>query len=177
MDFKDHLLIDEEKNVYQQHSIDTNDIGYRNFVSPITDLILKDFTKSDTGLDFGSGRSNIISSVLKDFKYDIVNYDPIYNDNKSLLKSKYDYISSCEVIEHFFHPYKEFKLLKSMMKKGAKLYLMSEIYTDDIEFSKWYYKNDPTHVFFYHKKAFQWIKEEFGFSSVSVSKRLVVFEN
>ena len=177
VDRVDLLDKDQEIDVYTQHDIDTDDKGYRTFVSPITGSILKDFRANHLGLDFGAGRSRIISAVLSDSDYVVENYDPLFFDDKKLLKQKYDFISSCEVIEHFFEPYKEFLLLKSMMKNGSKLYLMSEVYHDDIDFEKWYYKNDPTHVFFYHEKTFRWIQEEFGFSSVDIYKRLIIFEN
>jgi len=166
---------DEEKQRYELHDDDTEDEGYRRFVSPITDSIVKDFPKELSGLDFGAGTSAVISKVLKD--YNISNYDPYFHNYPKLLKDKYDYISSCEVIEHFYNPYKEFKLLKSMLKPHAKLYLMTDIYDEKIDFASWYYKNDPTHVFLYSKKTFDWIKDEFGFLDVNIKKRLITFEN
>jgi len=81
------------------------------------------------------------------------------------------------VIEHFSNPNKEFKLFKKLLKKGSKLYCMTDIYDDSIDFEKWYYKNDPTHIFFYHKKTFEWIKEKFDFKSVEIEKRLITFFN
>ena len=103
--------------------------------------------------------------------------NPYFHKHPELLEEKYDYSSSCEVIEHFYNPSKEFKLLKYMLKKGAKLYLMSEVYDEKIDFASWYYKNDPTHVFFYSKETFEWIKKKFEFKTVSIDKRLIVFEN
>jgi hypothetical protein len=64
-----------------------------------------------------------------------------------------------------------------MLKNDSKLYLMTEVYNEGIDFASWYYKNDPTHVFFYSRETFEWIKKEFGFSKVEVNKRLIVFEN
>ena len=54
---------------------------------------------------------------------------------------------------------------------------MTDIYDESIEFSKWYYKNDPTHLFFYHKKTFEWIEKEFNFSNVTIKHRLITFTN
>lgn len=161
-----------EKERYELHDDDTEDEGYRKFVSPITSSIKKDFSPLACGLDFGAGTSAIISKVLKE--YNISNYDPYFHNSPELLDKKYDYISSCEVIEHFYNPYKEFKLLKSLLNPHARLYLMTDIYDERIDFASWYYKNDPTHVFLYSKKTFDWIKDEFGFSDVVVEKRLVV---
>jgi hypothetical protein len=167
----------EEKARYELHDDDTSDEGYRKFVSPITNSILNDFFSNAKGLDFGAGTSAIISVVLKEHHYSIKNYDPYFHIYPELLEEKYDYISSCEVIEHFYNPYKEFKLLKNMLKKGAKLYLMTEVYNEGIDFASWYYKKDPTHVFFYTQETFEWIKNEFGFESFSINRRLITFKN
>jgi hypothetical protein len=54
---------------------------------------------------------------------------------------------------------------------------MTELYNEGIDFASWYYKNDPTHVFFYSQETFEWIKKEFCFSNVKVDERLIIFEN
>ena len=64
-----------------------------------------------------------------------------------------------------------------MLNPHAKMYLMTEPYDEGIDFASWYYKNDPTHVFFYSKNTFEWIKNEFDFLSVSIDKRLIILEN
>jgi len=167
-----------EKERYELHDDNAEDEGYRKFVSPITSNIEKDFSKEAVkGLDFGAGTSQIITKVIREKGYDISSYDPYFHPNKELLKKKYDYIASCEVIEHFYHPAKEFALLKSMLKKDAKLYLMTDIYDERMEFSSWYYKNDPTHVFFYTKKTFEWIQEKFAFTNLIIEKRLIILSN
>ena len=179
----DAIFVDEnelpdaasEKERYELHSDDTEDEGYRKFVSPITSNILRDFTQEDRGLDFGAGTSAIISAVLHEHNYDVKNYDPYFHNHPKLLQKKYNYISSCEVIEHFYHPAKEFALLRSMLAEGSKLYLMSDIYDESIDFAAWYYKNDPTHVFLYTKKTFEWICQKYDFKELFIEKRLVVF--
>ena len=167
----------DEKKRYELHDDDTNDDGYRKFISPITSSIMKDFKVEDEGLDFGAGNSAIISVILEESGYNTTKYDPYFHNFPELLEKKYDYISSCEVIEHFYNPHKEFKLLKSMLKEGSKLYLMTAVYNEKINFATWYYKNDPTHVFFYSQKTFEWIKNEFGFKSLHVDKKLIILEN
>ncbi|WP_434638103.1 class I SAM-dependent methyltransferase [Sulfurimonas sp. NW7] len=166
-----------EKERYELHDDNTEDAGYRKFVSPITANIEKDFSKKAKGLDFGAGTSQIITKVMQEKGYDISPYDPYFHPNKALLENKYDYIASCEVIEHFYRPAKEFTLLKSMLKEKAKLYLMTDMYDERVEFSSWYYKNDPTHVFFYTKKTFEWIEKKFGFSNLFIEKRLIILSN
>ncbi|WP_428024598.1 class I SAM-dependent methyltransferase [Arcobacter sp.] len=170
-----HLIGEDEKNIYEKHKNNSSDIRYQNFLSPITNSVLNDKPKSSIGLDFGCGKDSAIIKVLSDNGYKIYGYDLFYLDDKSLLEKKYDYITSSEVIEHFQEPNKEFTLFKSLLKDNGSLYLMTDIYDESIDFDKWYYKNDPTHIFMYQRKTFEWIKEEFGFSRVEIEGRLIRF--
>ena len=166
-----------EKVRYETHNNDVNDENYQQFVSPITSAILSAYTINDKGLDFGAGTGPVISKVLEDNNYSIVQYDPLFHNHPELLNDTYDYIACCEVIEHFYNPMEEFALLKKLLKKGALLYCMTDIYDESIDFHKWYYKNDPTHVFIYQKHTIHWIQQEFGFLNITIDGRLVTFFN
>lgn len=165
----------EEEFRYRQHNNDINDPGYKAFVSPITDSVLKDFTSKHHGLDFGAGTGSVISSVLQSNGYDIQQYDPFFFDDPSLLKKLYDYIVCCEVMEHFHHPKKEFTLLTSMLNPNGILYCMTDLYHEGIDFSTWYYKNDSTHVFIYSAETCRWIAEQFKFSAYNINGRMIRF--
>ena len=171
---KEKLLDNEkEKQRYESHTNNSDDLGYQNFVAPITNSILNEYKKSNFGLDFGCGKDSPIIKVLRQNEYKIFEYDPYFFDDKKLLEQKYDYIACCEVIEHFYNPKKEFELLKSLLKENGTLYLMTGIYRDNIDFSKWWYKNDLTHVFIYSEKTFEWIKKEFGFENMRIEKNFI----
>ncbi len=166
---------EEELNHYKTHINDVNDLRYQQFVSPITNSILRDFNELSLGLDFGAGSGPVITKILKDNNYNISAYDPYFCNYPELLNNSYHYIACCEVIEHFYNPKKEFELLASILKPNGKLYCMTDIYNENIDFDKWYYKNDPTHVFIYQKKTFEFITRTYGFSNMIIDKRLVVF--
>ncbi|MGS2739135.1 class I SAM-dependent methyltransferase [Sinomicrobium sp. M5D2P17] len=168
---------DAEKSRYEEHNNDVFDKHYQQFVSPITSSVLHDFDKHRRGLDFGSGTGPVISKVLEDEGYNIVQYDPFFARNENLLKEGYDYIVCCEVIEHFQKPFREFRLLKSLLLPGGKLYCMTNLYDGTKDFHGWNYKNDPTHVFIYSEETLRWIKEALGFSRLTVEGRLIVFGN
>src|SRR6056297_1115971 len=154
MDPENFLSYEEERKRYEKHNNDVNDLRYQEFVSDIVEKIKQEWNQKNTqGLDFGAGTGPVITKLLSDDGYDIDIYDPIFWDKKNFLNKKYNYIVTCEVIEHFHNPLKEFVLLFSLLKDGGKLYCKSEIYSEDINFENWYYKNDLTHVFFYHEKA------------------------
>lgn len=173
------LRLDREAEMsrYKEHNNDIDDKKYQKFVSPISSAIMRDFSQTDKGLDFGAGTGPVISRILKDNKFLIEQYDPFFHDYPDLLNEKYDYIACCEVVEHFHDPHNEFKLLKKLLLPGGRLYCMTELYNESIDFADWYYKNDPTHVFFYQKKSIDWIKEEFGFRDVTIEGRLITYFN
>lgn len=171
---KEKLLDNEkEKQRYDSHTNDANDLGYQNFVKPITNSILNEFKSADIGLDFGCGKDSPIVKILEENSYKIAKYDIFFYDDKKILEQKYDYIACCEVIEHFYTPKKEFELLKSLLKDSGVLYLMTGIYSDEMDFSKWWYKNDLTHVFIYTKETLYWIKKEFGFKDIKIEKNFI----
>ena len=171
---KEKLLDNEkEKQRYDSHTNDANDLGYQNFVKPITNSILNEFKSADIGLDFGCGKDSPIVKILEENSYKIAKYDIFFYDDKEILEQKYDYIACCEVIEHFYTPKKEFELLKSLLKDSGVLYLMTGIYSDEMDFSKWWYKNDLTHVFIYTKETLYWIKKEFGFKDIKIEKNFI----
>lgn len=159
---------------YLQHNNDVNNIGYQSFVSPIVNEILSSFNTTHKGLDFGAGTGPVISEMLKDNNYLIEQYDPFFHNNPELLQHKYDYIVSCEVIEHFHDPNREFQQLKKLLNKKGKLFCMTSVYNINIDFAKWYYKDDPTHVFFYRKQTFEYIRQHFGFSDIEINNNLII---
>lgn len=166
-----------EKSRYEIHENNAEDKGYQKFVAPITSSIMRDFSKNDKGLDFGAGTGSAVSKVLQDNHFDIVQYDPYFHNYPELLEQNYDYMACCEVIEHFYNPNEEFLLLHNLLEKNGKLYCMTHLYDESIDFDTWYYKNDSTHVFFYHHKTIEWIRDKFCFLDVNIEKRLITFTN
>ena len=171
-----HPAPEQEIVRYREHNNDVNDARYQAFVAPIVNSVFNDFTPQHRGLDFGSGTGPVISSLLRERNYQITQYDPFFANFPERLETKYDYIVCCEVIEHFHHPHREFALLKNLLLPGGKLYCMTEIFSEQYQFAKWHYKNDMTHVFFYHAETFRLIKDLFRFSEVKMQERLIVFK-
>jgi SAM-dependent methyltransferase len=171
---KDYLSPEAEQAHYLCHNNDPKDVRYQNFVSPVTNAILADFKPDHKGLDFGSGTGSPIMQVLKENKYNVVEFDLFFHNHPELLKQKYDYIACSETAEHFKEPYREFKQLRDLLHPGGMLYIMTDRFDPARDFGTWFYKTDPTHVFLYHEKAFEFIREEFGFADLLIGKRLVV---
>ncbi len=165
---------ENERDRYLFHKNDIKDLGYLQFVKPAFVEITSSFSKNEIGLDYGSGNNSAISFLLKEKQYQIHEYDPIFKNDIEFLKLKYDYIACIEVIEHFHIPSFEFTKLVQLLKPKGKLYCMTHIIDDKIDFLNWYYKNDFTHVFFYSLKAMHWIKENYNFTNVEIKNRLII---
>lgn len=175
MDPADHLSPEKERERYLQHNNDVDDPRYQKFVMPVVNRVKERFGPEHSGLDFGSGTGPVITKLLRDGGYSIGTYDPFFCNEPELLNLQYDYIISCEVVEHFADPASEFKMLKSLLEPGGSLICMTAIYSESIDFAKWFYKHDPTHIFFYHKDSLEWIRKTFGFSSLTIEDRLIEF--
>ena len=177
MDQKDYLTAEQEKARYETHNNDVNDPGYQQFVSPIVKQILHHHTPGEQGLDFGAGTGPVITKLLRDQGFHIRTYDPFFDADHSCLENTYHYIACCEVAEHFHQPAAEFMKLRSLLKPGGRLYCMTELYDHDIDFNAWNYKNDETHVIFYHRRALEWIRKDAGFTRLEIhDSRLFTLE-
>jgi DNA-directed RNA polymerase subunit M/transcription elongation factor TFIIS len=171
-----YLSPEEEKKHYEKHNNNVNNIGYQNFTAPVTQFVLQHQKASDKGLDFGSGTGPVISKMLLDKGFTITQYDLYFEPVKERLNSKYDYIVCSEVWEHFQQPKKELIQLSKMLKKNARLIVMTLLYSDEINFETWHYRLDITHVFIYHKKTMEFIAAKFNLELELITDRLIVFK-
>ena len=171
-----HLKNDEERNRYAKHQNNVNDNGYLTFVKPLIDVVTSRLTEIHRGLDFGAGAGSALWYILQQKGYNIAQFDPYFHNYPDLLQNQYEYIVCCEVIEHFYNPSKEFAMLRQMLSRIGELICMTHLFDDSIDFTKWYYKNDSTHVFFYHPKAIEYIAKKFNFETYSIANRIVIFE-
>lgn len=170
------LPAEEEKLRYENHNNDVRDSWYQAFVAPLVNKILINHKAADIWLDFWAGTWPVISYILWQKWFELKLYDPFFHNHHGLLKQKYDFIIACEVIEHFHNPREEFTLLYNLLKPQGKLYLMTDLYNHEVDFSSWYYKNDPTHVFFYTEKSFLWMKDYWQWKSLFQEKKCIIFE-
>lgn len=175
LDPLDYVSMEEEKARYLTHNNDIHDIRYQEFVSPIVEKIKDNYDLNHLGLDYGAGTGPVATSLLEKEGYRVRLYDPYFHYYPENLCKKYDYIICSEVIEHFHKPYDEFKSLINMLNENGTIFCMTSLYDEDIDFNSWNYKNDETHVFFYHNRAIEWIKNEFGFSKVEIDDKLITF--
>jgi len=167
----------KEKEHYEFHNNDVNDTGYQKFTSPITNAILSRFRPETLGLDFGCGKGPVITKQLVDKGYKVNLYDPYFYPDLSYKNHRYDYIFSCEVFEHFYHPHQEIMQLKCLLKPKGVLLVMTHLYENQVPFESWYYRKDETHVFIYTRKTVEYIAEKYNFTILQLSERFFVLES
>lgn len=170
------MSLGKEKARYEEHNNDIKNTGYQKFVTPIVDEVLKNHINQEVWLDFWAGTWPVISHLLWQKWFNLCLYDPFFHNEPKLLLQKYDFIIACEVIEHFHNPKKEFELLHSLLRPNGKLYIMTDLYSPEIDFSNWYYKNDKTHVFFYTEQAFKWIQDNWNLKKYTRKERCIILE-
>lgn len=167
---------EREKERYEKHNNDINDPRYQKFVTPVVNEVIKYFGRNKRGLDFGAGTGPVAANLLEKEGYKLELYDPFFRNDGSALMKKYDFIICSEVIEHFHKPAREFKLMSSLLNPGGSLICMTTIYREDINFMTWRYKDDETHVIFYHAGSLKWIKNNLSFASLDISDNLIHFK-
>ena len=160
------LSKEAEEVYYRLHENDIHDLGYQNYVRPLYEKILELVVPSGSGLDFGCGPGPVLAHMLGKKGYSITLYDPLFNPDSRALEKPYDFIVCSEVAEHFKNPIYEFSRLYSMLNQDGYLAVMTSLYRPGIDFSKWHYRRDPTHVSFYSLDTIISLANKVGFSSV-----------
>lgn len=173
------LTSDAELAIYQQHQNNPDDLGYRQFLNKLASPFLERLgDKPQIGLDFGAGPGPTLYLLLQQRGHQVANYDPYFAPDAALLQQKYDFICSTEAIEHFYEPAKEWELWLGLLKQQGWLGLMTRLRPEaPTDFAKWHYKNDPTHVSFFHADTFGWLARRDGFSLEIIGPDVVIMQN
>lgn len=155
------LTREAEKHVYQYHQNSPDHSGYVEFLRKIINPSLDYLTPAMRGLDYGCGPGPTLSVLLGRENISCCDYDPIFFPDCP--PGDFDFIFATECFEHFHAPAREMERLSALLKGGGYLFVMTELWGEDTDFRTWYYKNDPTHVSFYHRRSFDYICLDYGF--------------
>jgi len=164
--FKDpscHQDFSRQKERYNLHENDAEDLGYQAYFQRFLDFTLPLVEAPKMALDFGCGRTSLLATLLEAKGIACDYYDPIYHPDTLDESKKYDLIVSTEVFEHLHQPKEVFGSLVSRLKEGGYLALQTQFHPNDKEaFKKWYYHQDPTHIVFFRAKTFEVLCEQNG---------------
>lgn len=173
------FLINEkaEKERYLLHDNSITNEGYSNYLKEIIKKYISPYLKTeDCILDFGSGQEAVLSEILKKQGYkNISAYDKYFAEDNSVLNKKYNGIIAIEVIEHITDIRKILSLLCSMLFFNGYLIIHS-LFHNNIDFKKWWYAEDITHVTFLSEITIKKISEVFKLEILNLSESACVFK-
>lgn len=175
--FKDSSLrLNEtaERARYELHQ--NGDEGHRRFLAPVVDAAVKHLPARGNGIDWGSGPVPVLRALLERKGFSMDHYDPFFFPRKPDPGKTYDFATLTEVIEHVFEPALLVEELKTFLRPGGKIIVMTEPPPEKSQLEKWGYRRDPTHVAFFREATFRRFDELFGLRLIESSSRIFVLE-
>ncbi len=152
----------EEKKRYETHRNNHLDPAYRRFLNRMLKHLVPRLEQRNKGIDFGSGPGPTMSVMLKERGFPTLDYDPYFANWPERLCDRYHFITCSETVEHFRVPRREFNLFHRLILPGGWLGVMTGTPPPLRDFSRWWYRRDPTHVCFYYPETMRWIARLFG---------------
>lgn len=170
-----HLDPEREKTIYDMHQNHIHDEGYRQFLNRIYQPMVARLSPAAEGLDFGCGPGPALAEMFREKGFHVSLYDLYYFPDDSVLSNHYDFIVATEVVEHLAYPGVVLDQLWDLLKPGGALGIMTKRVKGKKEFSSWHYKNDPTHICFFHESSFHFLKKKWNASLEIISDDVVIF--
>ena len=152
-----HLLDREERDRYDLHKNDPDDLRYIKFLSRLFDPLQMRIPNEACGLDFGCGPGPALAVMMQAAGYQVDLYDKFYAQNSEIFQNTYDFVTATEVVEHLSDPRFELERLYGLIKKEGVLGIMTKLVIDQEAFANWHYKRDMTHICFFSKATFEWL--------------------
>ena len=175
VDPEQRLDAEEELSRYEMHENDPDDPRYRKFLSRMFDPMIERIEPNSYGLDFGSGPGPTLSLMFEEAGHTVRIYDPFYADDPSVFDDRYDFITTTETAEHLFDPLMELDRLWNCLKPGGYLGIMTKRHRGREHFTEWHYKNDDTHVVFFHEDTFRWLGRRWNSEPEFIRSDVVIF--
>lgn len=149
------ISAEEEKKRYEQHNNTPDNEGYVKFLKQIVDVVCNLRISSPRILDFGSGKSAVLTTLLTESGFDCTAYDPLFDINIDNDSPPYDIIILCEVIEHLRNIEDEMKKIKKLLNKNGVLIIRTRLYPSVEKIEDWWYAQDKTHINFYTTRTIE----------------------
>lgn len=153
------LRPEEELARYELHENDPADAGYRGFLNQLAAPLLARLAPGAQGLDYGCGPGPALAQMLREAGMSMQVYDPFYAPDRSVLARQYDFVTCSEVVEHFYHPLRSWRELAGLVRPGGWLGVMTALRTDAVDFARWHYITEETHVMFYAPQTIRFLAE------------------
>lgn len=165
-----------EKAIYDLHENTPDDAGYRKFLSRLFTPLSNKLKAGSHGLDFGCGPAPVLAHMFREAGFSCDTFDIYYDNQPTKLQCQYDFIVSTEVAEHLAAPAQVFAQLLCCLKPNGHLAIMTQRWDSIERFQQWTYRNDPTHICFFHEQTFQWLAQKFGLQLTIYPRDVVIFQ-
>jgi 2-polyprenyl-3-methyl-5-hydroxy-6-metoxy-1,4-benzoquinol methylase len=172
-----HVSAEAAKKRYDLHQNDPHDAGYRRFLGRLVDPMVARLPAGAHGLDVGCGPVPVLSLLFAEKGFRVDNYDLFYADDRNLLKVTYDFVACTETVEHFTQPAADWDRLIRLVKPGGLLGVMTERLEQGMDFGRWHYTNDITHIGFYSKRTLKWIADRYNLDVDFVAPTVAIFQS
>ena len=169
----------DEKKQYDQHENSLENEGYVKMFEDFLDYFWKELLpQSPHVLDFGSGPTPVLATLLQKRGAKVTCYDKFYQPDTVLEKHSYDLITSTEVFEHLENPLETLQFLTQHLKAKGYIAVMTLFHDNSMEnFWKWWYRRDPTHIIFYTPLTLQYLAKQCGLEMIKTdNKRIALFQ-
>ena len=176
-DEKDYVDQIKEKEIYDYHQNSIEDEKYVAYLDKfIQKGILPFVGEGKRGLDFGSGPTPVLSTILKDvYHYRMSLYDLFYFNKAENLEKQYDFICSTEVIEHLKEPLEYFSKFSKMLSTKGVLAIMTLLHPSSVEeLQNWHYTRDRSHISLFSYKTLEYIAHTTGFRIVYTDHHRII---
>lgn len=119
------------------------------------------------GVDF----QNALQKTGYDFDFEETNYI------SSGSEPAYDLVMAIGTFEDFFFPAKEVDQITNLLAPEGILIIVTDLWQNLEQFSKWTFAKNPHHVSFFHEDTFNYVCEKYGFKKLSFEEgRIMVLE-
>lgn len=153
-----------EKDRYLLHHNDPSDPGYRAYLEDFIARAVAPFVSPGARiLDFGSGPEPVLSALLTSKGFRVSSYDPYFTPDRSSMKGPFDLIAVHEVAEHIARPFRELSRLVPRLSPEGVIAVRTRYAPDDPgEFSRWWYREDSTHIGFFGSRSMEALARRLG---------------
>lgn len=171
------LDISEEGKRYSNHENHIRTPGYEKFLRRLVDPITSRLEANARGLDYGEGPYPMMREIFKEEGFvNVTGHDPIFNPADFSKLESLDFITSSEAVEHMNEPRKEWDRFFQLLGKNGLLAISTGIFYDDIDYTKWHYITDPTHINIYSLKTLKWLGDNYQYEVVEQEKDKIIFQ-
>jgi 2-polyprenyl-3-methyl-5-hydroxy-6-metoxy-1,4-benzoquinol methylase len=164
---------------YREHHNEPDNADYRSYLDRFMRSAITPYAPAGCRLlDFGSGPSPVLADMLRHEGYRVTIYDPFFAPDAAVPgagRDAWDAVVMLEVIEHLHDPRGELARLRSQLVGDGLVILRTGVFdardpaTDPAapeRFLAWWYRRDPTHVFFLTPRTIEWLTTTFGWRCI-----------